>query len=143
MRKSISGRLLILNSSNLYHSVTKSQRSRVFVYPDDRNINKISKEIKKILGDIDVKKDIKKKPIKKQQQQILDLVDIDKIINDLKKYKSRDIFISILEHDELKRYKEQRLIDEAFKIFLQLSIEKSILFTKEFNKYGIKVAIWE
>jgi len=134
---------LFLHSSELYHSLLRSQKNRVFVYPDERNINKISKEIKIVLENINIKRPKRDKPIKKQKQEILNLIDIDKIIEDLRRDGSRDIFISILKHSQLDRFQEERLIEEAFKIFLQLTREKNIKFIREFNQYGVRIARWD
>ena len=134
---------LSLNIDRCFHSVTRNQKNRIYAYPDDKNIRQISKELKKLLKNIDVKKPIKDRPLKKQKKDKLDLIDIDKIIRDLNHEKSSDVFYFIQSHSELKGYNGESLKDEAFKLFLQLSIEKNMIFNKEFNQYGVRIARWE
>jgi hypothetical protein len=80
--------------------------------------------------------------IKEQSCEKLEIIDVDKILEALKRDKSADIFLSITKHEELNAYEAQDLLEEAFKVYLHIGIKKEVLFTNEFNAYGIKVAKW-
>ncbi len=129
-------------SNKLYFTHTRSQKNRIDIYPDDRDIYKLKKGLSEILEHIDVKPIKKVGYIKKQTHEKLDIVNMEKIIEGLDTMKSSDIFVFIKEHKELARYDGKELIDESFKIYLYLTTKDQVLFTKEFNEYNIKVAKW-
>ena len=130
------------SSQKLYFTHTKSQKNKIQIYPDDRDIYKLKKELKNILSDIEVKPIEKVGLIKKQTYEKLDIVNIENIVDDLEDLKSLDVFSFVKEHRELAKYDENVLIDEAFKIYLYLTTKEQIYFTKEFNEFNIKVAKW-
>ncbi len=133
---------LQLSCKKLYFTQTRSQKNRVSIYPDDKDILKLKKDLKKILENIDVKPVKKEGAIKRQSQEKLDIVNMENIIKDLETAKSDDVFVFVKEHRELSRFKDRELIDEAFKIYLYLTTKSEISFKKEFNDYDIKVAKW-
>lgn len=130
------------NYKTLYHTVNKSQKNRVHIFADDKDIAKLAKELKSLLSDMDVKKPIKNSAIKPQAKEKLEIVDLDKLIKDLDTSKSEDIFLFIMLHPKLAKYKDRELINESFKLYLQIITEEDVVFEKSFNEYGIKVAKW-
>ncbi|MDF1877662.1 hypothetical protein JHD47_07495 [Sulfurimonas sp. SAG-AH-194-L11] len=133
---------LSLSSHKLYFTHTRSQKNRIHVYPDDRDMYKLKKGLLDILEGVRVKPIKKVGSIKKQLHEKLDIVNIDTIINDLNLSKSEDVFIFVKEHKELLKYDEAVLVDEAFKIYLSLTTKEQMVFSKDFNHYNIKVARW-
>lgn len=134
---------LTLNHKNHYFTYKRSQKNRVYIYPDEYDIQKVSiKALKEILTLVSVTRVIKSSDIKEQSCEKLEIIDVDKIIEELRRAKSKDIFLSIKEHTELSAYEGKGLLEEAFKVYLHIGIKKEVRFTKEFNAYGIKVAKW-
>jgi len=131
-----------VTSNKLYFTHTRSQKNKIAIYPDDRDIYKLKKGLKEILEHMDVKPIRKVGLIKKQTYEKLDIVNMDKIVKDLDAVQSSDIFVFIKEHKELVKYTDKELIDEAFKIYLYLTTKEQVIFTKDFNEYNIKVAKW-
>ncbi|MFK5938304.1 MAG: hypothetical protein QM497_07905 [Sulfurimonas sp.] len=134
---------LQLSCKKLYFTQARSQKNRVSIYPDDKDIIKLKKELKKILENLDVKPTKKEGSIKPQAQEKLDIVNIENILKDLRFAKSDDVFMFVKEHNELTRFKERELIEESFKIYLYLTTKREISFKSMFNDYDIKVAVWE
>lgn len=133
---------LAVTAKNRYFTHIRSQKNRIHIYPDDKDMPKLKKGLLDILEGVRVKPIKKVGSIKKQLQEKLDIVNIDKIIDDLNLTKSEDIFIFIKEHKELVKYDDKVLVDEAFKIYLSLTTKEQVVFTKDFNNYNIKVAKW-
>ena len=133
---------LCVTSHKCYFTYPRSQKNRVHSYPTDGDIGRVKKALREILSGVKVKPIKKAGLIKKQQHQKLDIVNIEKIIVDLDSMKSEDVFLFIKEHQELVKYKGNRVRDEAFRIYLSLTAKKQIVFTNEFNNYNIKVAKW-
>jgi len=129
-------------SQNLYFTHVRSQKNRIEIFADDKDIVKLRKDVKNILLNIDVKPPKKEGLIKPQTCEKLDIVNIEKIIKDLQNQKSEDIFLFVKEHRELERFQDRELLDESFKVYLQLSSSREVLFQKEFNDYDVKVAQW-
>ena len=134
--------LLRVTSHKCYFTHPKSQKNRVYIYPDDGDIHRLKKGLLEILTGVSVKPVKKVGLIKKQQQEKLDIINIDKIIIDLDFTKSEDVFLFIKEHQELQKYEGRSLVDEAFKTYLALTTHKKVVFKTEFNAYNIKVAKW-
>lgn len=134
---------LVLRYQNHYYTVSLSQKNRVIALADDKDTQKISRELKTILSDIKVTKPIKNSLIKPQAKERLEIVDINRVIQDLQEKKSEDVFVFIRSHSELSKYQETQLNEEAFKLYLQISADNRIIFGKDFNMYGIKVAKWK
>jgi len=134
---------LQLSYKKLYFTQAQSQKNRISIYPDDKDIAKLKKELKKVLENIDVKPMKKVGVIKEQSREKLDIINIENIVKDLKHIKSDDLFIFIKEHKELSKYEAFELIDESFKIYLHLTTKSEVNFKSKFNDYGIKVAVWE
>ncbi|SFV57716.1 hypothetical protein MNB_SV-13-1457 [hydrothermal vent metagenome] len=134
---------LSLNYENYYFTQKRSQKNRVSIYADDKDIQKIHiKALKEILSLVSVTRITKNTNIKEQSCEKLEIIDVDKIIEVLRRDKSQDIFLSITKHEELSAYEGKDLLEEAFKVYLHIGIKKEVLFTNEFNAYGIKVAKW-
>lgn len=133
---------LHLHKKHLFHTVMKNQRNRLVTYPGDRDIYKISKALKVVLDGFEVKKEVKTSTIKPQQKQKLDIINIENILGDLDDNSCDDIFIYIMNHNELSMYEDFTLKEEAFKLFLQITTHEKLSFTSEFNEFGIKVAKW-
>lgn len=128
------------NFTHFYHTVQKSQKNRVHIYPDDTQSKSISKELAQLLKGLTLPRPIMTSPIQSQKHEKLHLINIEKIIDDLHVQKSEDIFIFILSHEEL--LEREPLKEEAFKVFLQIIMDANVKFTHKFNEYGIKVAQW-
>lgn len=133
---------LLLSSKKSYFTFMPSQKNRIFVFPQENDIKKMKKWLKNNLASIDTKSEIKECVIKPQAKEKLEIIDVEKIIQDLELLKSEDIFIFIKEHSELKKYSEKTLLNEAFKTFLYLTSSLHVEFKDEFNDFGIKVARW-
>ncbi|OIP53316.1 MAG: hypothetical protein AUK54_09310 [Helicobacteraceae bacterium CG2_30_36_10] len=133
---------LTLNSKRLYHTINKSQKNKIVTFATDEDIAKLSRELKSMFTDIDVSKPKKESSIKSQAKEKLEIIDVEMLMKDLQAQKSDDIFLFIKSHCELERYKESELIDEAFKVYLQIIADDRVLFEKGFNEYKIKVAQW-
>ena len=133
---------LTLHYKNHYYTVALSQKNRVVALADDKDTHKISRELKTILSDIKVTKPVKSSAIKPQAKERLEIVDINRIIQDLTESESEDIFMFIRSHSELSKYQETELTEEAFKLYLQISADSRIVFGRDFNTYGVKVAKW-
>jgi hypothetical protein len=131
---------LAQNALHFYHTIHKSQKNRVAIYPDDREIRTISKEVAVILQGVSVNRPLMTSPIKQQKREPLNIIDIDKIMSDLRKQKSDDIFKFIYMHEELHKHEASK--NMAFKVFLQIVMDENVKFDKTFNEYGIKVAKW-
>ncbi|MBU1658749.1 hypothetical protein KKG72_06825 [bacterium] len=133
---------LRLHSKKLYHTINKSQKNKIHIFADDKDVTKLAKELKAIFADLDIKKPAKESSIKPQAKEKLDIIDMERILRDLEDKKSEDIFVFVKSHSALEKYKEKELINEAFKLYLQIITDEKVLFEKNFNAYGIKVAKW-
>lgn len=133
---------LQMHAKNLYFTINRSQKNRVEIFPDDRDILKLKKGLKTLLMDIDLHKPIKKVAIKAQRKERLEIIDINKIIQGLENTKTEDIFVFIKSHKELENFREKELINEAFKLYLQVIVHENVVYENSFNEYGIKVAKW-
>ena len=134
---------LSLNHTNCYFTQQRSQKNRVKIFADESDIIKINKkELQEILDLVTVKRVTKESSIKEQSYEKLDIIDVDKIIEDMVKEKSEDIFMSIKEHEELSAYVGKHLVEEAFKVYLHIGIKDEVVFSRNFNAYGVKVAKW-
>ncbi|MBE0514026.1 hypothetical protein [Sulfurimonas sp.] len=134
---------LSLHYKNLYFSVERSQKNRIHSFASDDDIVKMKKELKSLFSNIVLEKPVKTAPIKMQAKEKLEIVDIQKILKDLQAKKSDDIFLFIKSHGELERFTQSELINEAFKVYLQITTNKQVMFGKCFNEFGIKVAQWQ
>ncbi|DAB29078.1 MAG TPA: hypothetical protein CFH84_11470 [Sulfurimonas sp. UBA12504] len=133
---------LLRHAKHLYYTITPSQKNKVAFLPDERDIAKIFKELHSLLHEIKVVKPLKNAPIKLQETQKLEIVDLEEILKGLHQNICKDIFLFIYGHPQLQRYKEQELLEEAFKVYMQILTCQEVVFTQEFNHYGIKVAQW-
>ena len=133
---------LMHHKNSLFHTVSKNQRAKINTFADDKDMAKISRELKSVLGDYDVKKPVRNSIIKPQAKQKLDIINIENILKDLESGCS-DIFEFIITHKELKKYEGEVKKEEAFKLFLQISTDKRLKFKESFNNFGVKVAKWE
>lgn len=136
---------LTYNYSSFYHTVNKSQKNKIHILADDKDLYRITRELKKILEDLGVKKPVKNSTIKKQENQKIDLVNVDNIIGDLRKSKTDDIYMFIKSHSELQIYYDVELKEESFKVFLQVTMYKSAVFDRKnsnFNDDNIRIAKW-
>jgi len=134
---------LSLNHKTSYFTQPRSQKNRIKIFADDSDIVKINKkELEEILNLVTVKRVKKESSIKEQPCEKLDIIDVDKMIEDMIKNKSEDIFLSIKEHEELSGYSGKHLVEEAFKVYLHIGTKDEVVFSKNFNKYGVKVAKW-
>lgn len=133
---------LLRHAKHLYYTITPSQKNRVAFLPDERDIAKLSKELHALLHEIKVAKPLKSTPIKLQESQKLEIIDIEEILEGLRQSGCEDIFLFIYAHAQLQRYKERELLEEAFKVYMQIVTCQEVVFTQEFNHYGIKVAQW-
>ncbi|MDQ7067460.1 MAG: hypothetical protein Q9M40_05545 [Sulfurimonas sp.] len=103
----------------------------------------MKKDLREIFSNIKVQRATKTNTIKKQIQAKLEIVNFDKIMQDLTQKRSEDIFLFIRGHSELERFDATELTDESFKVFLQVVRDERVLFSGAFNKFGIKVARWQ
>ncbi|MFT7004530.1 MAG: hypothetical protein ACJAWW_001893 [Sulfurimonas sp.] len=133
---------LRLHYKTLYHTINRSQKNKIYAFADEQDVKKLSKELKSMFADIDVSKPKKESCIKLQAKEKLEIIDVEMLIKDLEDKKSDDIFIFIKSHRELEKYKDNELINEAFKLYLQIITDEKVLFDRNFNEYGIKVAKW-
>jgi len=131
---------LTRNFTHFYHTLSKSQKNKVVVYPDDTQNTAIAKELSRIVEGLAIKRPTITSPLQRQKHEKLNLINIEKIIDDLHAQKSDDIFTFILSHKELRE--REPLKEEAFKVFLQIIMEPQVKFTNTFNEYGIKGAQW-
>ncbi|MBN2896480.1 MAG: hypothetical protein JXK05_11400, partial [Campylobacterales bacterium] len=133
---------LIHHAKHLYYTIAPSQKNRVAFLPEERDIAKFSKELHALLCEINVSKPIKNSPIKHQETEKLEIIDLQQITDDLRQNKCEDLFLFIYHHPQLQRYQAQSLLEEAFKIYMQMLTCKEVVFRPSFNQYGIKVAQW-
>lgn len=134
---------LTLHYKTLYHTVEKSQKNRIYAFVDDEDIVKIKKELKAMFSHLEISKPVKNSSIKQQTKEKLEIIDIDKLLRELETEKSDDIFLFIKAHSELSKYKDSELINESFKLYLQIITDERVFFNKNFNEFGIKVAKWQ
>ncbi len=130
------------SSEKLYFTHTRSQKNKIQIFPNDKETQKLQKQLKMILSDVSVKPHKKIGSIKYQMQEKLDIINVDKIVLDLQRVKSKDVFEFVKEHQELSKLDENELINEAFKVYLYLTTKEEMHFLQEFNSYNIKVAQW-
>ncbi len=133
---------LRFNHKRLFHTVVKSQKNKIVPFADDADIAKLSRDLKSLLGEMDISKPKKESSIKPQTQERLEIVDIEMLLKDLDAQKSDDIFMFIKSYKGLQRVHESELIQEAFKVYLHVITDERVLFGKDFNEYKIKVAKW-
>lgn len=133
---------LLQHAKNLFYTITPSQKNRVAFLPEERDIAKLSKELHTLLHEIKVAKPLKNSPIKLQESQKLEIIDIEEILEGVHQNGCEDIFLFIYNHPQLQRYKERELLEEAFKAYMQIVTCQEVVFAHEFNHYGIKVAQW-
>ena len=134
---------LTLGYKSLYFTLPRSQKNKIHIFAQDEDISKMRKELIKHLSHVEIKKPKSKSVIKEQKHEKLEIVNIDKIIEELKAQKSEDIFLFLLSHDEFLRYPKSELISEVFKVYLQIITDTKVIFCSEFNEYDIKVAKWQ
>lgn len=133
---------LTLHHKTLYHTIQKSQKNRIYAFVDDKEIVRLKKELKILLSTLEISKPLKSSTIKPQTKEKLEIIDIDKILTELESKKSDDIFLFLKSHTELSKYRDSELINEAFKLYLQIITDERVVFERDFNNYGIKVAKW-
>ena len=124
---------LELNSEFLCFNIKYSKKNKIFYLMEPEN-----KELKKLLKELKLQKApkrIKKIKIKEIKKEKLDLIDLDKILSDLQKEGTNDLFLYLMD-------KVQKDINEVFKVFLQLLSYKNVEYKNEFNKFNIKVVKW-
>jgi len=134
---------LRLHHETCYFTQLRSQKNRVQIFADDNDISKMNrKDLQEILDLVTVKRATKDSSIKEQSCEKLDIIDVDKIIEDIVKEKSEDIYLSIKYHGELSGYVGKHLVEEAFKVYLHIGTKDEVVFSKQFNEHGVKVAKW-
>ena len=133
---------LQMHHKRLYFTVNRSQKNRVEILPSDSDIVKLKKELKKILVDIEVEKPLKEVRIKPQQVEKLDIINVEVILQKLQRDGSEDIFMDVRSHKELEKYSGAELMNEAFKVYLQIISDERVIYENSFNEYGVKVAKW-
>ena len=134
---------LTLHYKSLYFTLPKSQKNKIQTFVQDEDISKIKKELLQYLSHVEIKKPIKRSIIKEQKHEKLKIVNIDKIMKELEKQKSEDIFLYLLSHHEFSKYEKSELISEAFKAYLQIITDTRVVFGDNFNEFDIKVAKWQ
>jgi hypothetical protein len=133
---------LLVHAKHLYYTITPSQKNRVAFLPDERDVAKLSKELHALLHEIKIPKPLKSTPLKLQESQKLEIIDVERILAELGENKSEDIFLFVYTHEELACYEEAKRLEEAFKVYIQILPHQEVVYKKEFNHYGIKVAQW-
>jgi hypothetical protein len=140
---------LLLNPKSYYLTLYRSQRNGVKTYPDGSESSKVIRKLNQHLQSVTLKKEQRQFTITKPKEEPLALVNMDIIEADLNKEGSKDIFLSIYNHEELKRfmqesYSETSLKEESFKIFLQLVVPHNnhVKLTKAYNNHEVRIAQW-
>lgn len=131
------------NSRYLYFSFNVSQKNSIKYFACDEDIIRLKKPLRALFENMSVKKKLRTSAIKPQIVERLNIINTLKIVNDLNVQKSEDIFIFIKEHEELAAFTNKVLVEEAFKIYLHLSVDKRVRFMNRFNEFGVKVATWQ
>ncbi len=131
------------NSKYFYFSVSVSQKNTIKYLADDVDILRLKKPLQSLFENMSVKKAINTSSIKPQKIEKLNIVNTQNIIDELDSQKTDDVFVFIKEHKELSIFKDKELIEESFKIYLHISVDKRLRFMSEFNEFGVKVASWQ
>ncbi len=144
---------VLINYLKINHKKLAFSTPKIITLPNtqnEKNQSKITKRIKEIL---DLKPKIieyKKVEIKKLKYENLIYIDLEKIIKDLNKLGTNDLFEFIKEHQEMQNFvKHQNLseietFDETFKNFLTIIIprNKNLEITNNYNRDNIRVIKW-
>ena len=137
---------LSLEPNSHYLTIHRSQRNRVETFPDGSETLGVVRKLRKIINDIEIKKENRKVTLQPIVEENLSLVNLSQIEQDLTSDGTDDIFMFIYQHNQLKPFtiEENQRKEESFKIFLQLIIPENryIQLTNSYNKQEILIAKW-
>ena len=97
-----------------------------------------SKKVNKIFN-FTIQKEKKTSSKKRELKEVIELVDINKLIDFVKG--SEDIYLSILEYLKFKK----ELLNESVRVFVYIlnNYDKNLVYSKEYNKYGVRIVKWK
>ncbi len=97
-----------------------------------------SKKVNKIFN-FTIQKEKKTSSKKRELKEVIELVDINKLIDFVKG--SEDIYLSILEYLQFKK----ELLNESVRVFVYIlnNYDKNLVYSKEYNKYGVRIVKWK
>jgi hypothetical protein len=140
---------LKLNPKEAYLTLHRSQKNRVKTHPDGSESSKIIRKLRRHLHDVQVKKEPKRFTLEAQKEEPLELVNLQRIEEELQEKGSMDIFLTIYEHKELHRFIEASkesgsLKEESFKVYLQFVIPHNphVTLSPHYNDHNIRIAQW-
>ncbi|EDM23104.1 hypothetical protein [Caminibacter mediatlanticus] len=133
---------MILEENSKIENYLKTKRfvlKQKFEYvPDSAYIN--YEKVKEIVGKFTKKKDVKKSIIKRDLQEVIELINIKKLIEYVKG--SDDIFLSIIEY--IGKI-DKKLLNESVRVFVYIlnHYDKKLEYKNRFNKFNVKVVKWK
>ncbi len=132
---------IILNEDRKVDNFLAAKRfvykQKIAPFPDNAYMD--TSKIKKIIGEIEKEKVIKKSEIK-TFEEVINLIDIKNLLKSIKG--SQDIFKSIIEYvGKIDR----ELLNESVRVFVYIlnHHDKSLEYTNEFNEFNVKVVKWK
>jgi len=133
---------LILNENieidNFLISKRFVTKQKIDVFPDTAYMN-YEKAIK-VIGKFTKEKKVKKSVVKKEIEEVIELIDLKSLLEFIKG--SDDIFKSIIEY--LPRIDEE-LINESVRVFVYIlnHYDKKIEYDKKYNEYNVRIVRWK
>ncbi len=105
--------------------------------PDSAYIN--YDKARDIIGKFTKEKEVKKSKVKRDLKEVIELIDIKKLIEYVKG--SNDIFLSIIEY--IGKI-DKELLNESVRVFVYIlnHYDKNLVYKKGYNKYNVKVVEW-
>jgi len=96
--------------------------------------------VKRAVGKLFIKKEIKKVEIKKPIEEVVRLIDVKKLIEKLPG--SIDVFKSVLDYIEKK---DKKFMVESVRVFVYVlnHYDKNIIYTDKFNEFNVRICKWK
>jgi len=96
--------------------------------------------VKRIIGRVSVKKEAKKTLPKKPIEEVIELIDIKKLVSNLDG--SEDLFKSIINYIDKKN---DKLLSESIRVFVYVlnHYDKNIIYTKNYNEFNVRICKWK
>jgi hypothetical protein len=133
---------LILNEDGIIENFLTTKRfvfkQKIEFVPDSAYVD--YEKAKKIIGKFTKPKKIKKSHVKRDLQEVINLIDLKGLIDFIKG--SDDIFKSIIKY--IGKI-DKELLNESVRVFVYIlnQYDKQLNYTKKYNEYNIRVVKWK
>jgi hypothetical protein len=96
--------------------------------------------VKKIIGKFSKEKKIKESQVKRELQEVINLIDLKGLLKYIQG--SEDIFRSIIKYVGKI---DKELLNESVRVFVYIinHYDKNLFYTKEYNEYNVRIVKWK